>query len=83
MDSSILDLKKQVPDIIRALNRRKKVVVSYGDKKLALLQPLPEGMSGEEDVRDNPLFGIWRDREEFADPAATVRAMRRGRYRDL
>lgn len=79
MASSVLDLKNQLPDILRALNRQEKVVVSYGDRKLALLQPLPEGVDAESDIRDNPAFGIWRDREDLADPAAYVRTIRRGR----
>lgn len=77
MGSSVLDLKKQLPDILRALKRQEKVVVSYGDKKLALLQPLPEGADVENDIRDNPAFGIWRNREDLADPAAYVRVSRR------
>ncbi len=79
MASSVLDLKKQLPDILRALKRQEKIVVSYGNKKLALLQPLPESADVESDVRSNPAFGMWRDREEFADPAAFVRSIRRGR----
>ncbi len=79
MASSVLDLEKQLPDVLRALKRQEKVVVSYGRKKLALLQPLPADADTEGNVRDNPLFGIWRDREEFADPAAFVRSIRRGR----
>ncbi len=79
MASSVLDLKKQLPDILRALKRQEKIVVSYGGKKLALLQPLPESVDVESDVRNNPAFGMWRDREEFADPAAFVRSIRRGR----
>lgn len=82
MTSSVLDLQKQLPDILRALKRREKIVVSYGRKKLALLQPLSDDAdreSDEGDVRKNPAFGMWRDREEFADPAAFVRAVRRGR----
>lgn len=78
MDMSVLDLEKQVPDIIRALKRRKKVIVSYGDKKLALLQPLPD-----DDVRDNPAFGMWRDRTDLANPDAVVRAIRQGRKHAL
>lgn len=82
MASSVLDLEKQLPDVLRALKRREKVVVSYGSKELALVQPLSEGADAD-DVRNSPLFGIWRDREEFADPAAFVRSIRRGRNHAL
>ena len=78
MDSPVLNLEKQLPDILRALKRQEKVVVSYGRKKLALLQPLPDG-TAENDIRESPVFGMWRDRKDFADPAAAVQRVRKGR----
>ncbi|EIJ33666.1 DUF2281 domain-containing protein [Thiothrix nivea] len=29
---------------------------------------------------DTPLYGLWQDREEMADPAAYVRHLRRSRF---
>lgn len=81
MSSSVLDLQKQLPDILRALKRKEKIVVSYGKKKLALIQPIseaepPKKTYPEGDLRNSPLFGIWKDREDMADPAAYVRSIR-------
>lgn len=36
----------------------------------------------EASVTDNPLFGMWRDREDMADVAAYVRKLRAGRFND-
>ena len=79
MNESVLDLKKQMPDILRALKRREKVIVSYGGKKLALMQPLSEGEKETMDIRSNPAFGMWSERDDLVDPASVVREMRKGR----
>lgn len=28
------------------------------------------------DIRDNPAFGLWRDRDDLTDPVAAVRSLR-------
>lgn len=33
-------------------------------------------------VSDNPLFGMWRDRDDMADVAGYVRAIRASRFSD-
>lgn len=35
-----------------------------------------------EDFADNPLFGMWRDREDMADVAGYVRKLRASRFND-
>jgi hypothetical protein len=37
---------------------------------------------GEEFVTDDPLFGMWRDREDMADVAGYVRKLRASRFND-
>jgi hypothetical protein len=36
----------------------------------------------EEFVTDDPLFGMWRDREDMADVAGYVRKLRTSRFND-
>ena len=79
MKASILDLRRRMPDILKALDRRESVVISYRGKDRALLQPLPAKSDEPVDPRDDPAFGLWRDRDEWADPAAAVRRLREGR----
>ena len=45
----------------------------------AIRQLLEEAMRRHA-VTDNPLFGIWQDREDVADVAAHVRRLRETRY---
>ena len=36
----------------------------------------------EEFVADDPLFGMWRDREDMADVAGYIRSIRASRFND-
>jgi hypothetical protein len=38
--------------------------------------------ASDEYVTDDPLFGMWRDREDMADVAAYVRSIRASRFND-
>lgn len=42
----------------------------------------PAGAPAEEFVTDDPLFGMWRDREDMADVAGYVRSIRASRFND-
>ena len=44
-------------------------------------QAAQEQETGNE-FADNPLFGMWRDREDMADVAAYVRKLRASRFND-
>jgi hypothetical protein len=41
-----------------------------------------EAQDGAHDFSDDPLFGMWRDREDMADVAGYVRAIRADRFSD-
>jgi hypothetical protein len=41
-----------------------------------------QGQPAEEFVTDDPLFGMWRDREDMADVAGYVRKLRASRFSD-
>jgi transcriptional regulator with XRE-family HTH domain len=42
----------------------------------------PQAAPAEEFVTDDPLFGMWRDREDMADVAGYVRKLRASRFND-
>ena len=42
----------------------------------------PAALPAEEFVGDDPLFGMWRDREDMADVAGYVRSIRASRFND-
>jgi hypothetical protein len=41
-----------------------------------------QGQPAEEFVTDDPLFGMWRDREDVTDVAGYVRKLRASRFND-
>ena len=47
-------------------------------KSKAELVPVREGRAGSK-IHDQPIFGMWKDRKDMADPSAYVRAIRKNR----
>jgi hypothetical protein len=43
---------------------------------------IEEEAPAAEDFADDPLFGMWRDREDMADVAGYVRKLRASRFND-
>lgn len=43
---------------------------------------IEEEPQGAEDFADDPLFGMWRDREDMTDVAGYVRKLRASRFDD-
>ena len=44
------------------------------------IEPAPRAARAGAFVTDDPAFGIWRDRDDMADPPAHVRQIRQPRY---
>ena len=81
MNASFLDLRTRSREILGALERNEKITLFYRGKPKAVISPIEETETPK--VEDLPAFGIWADRDDMADPAAYVRELRKGRYRDL
>ncbi len=83
MNASIVDLRYKMKDVLRAIDRGETVTVLYRGKAKAKLMPVgvSPGVSGPGAGRtqDQPLFGLWKDREDLADPASYVRNLRQTR----
>lgn len=82
MNASIVDLRYHMKDVLRAINRGETVTVLYRGKEKAKLTPIapPSSASGKAmKVEDTPLFGMWKDRDDMADPIAYVRKLREPR----
>jgi hypothetical protein len=51
--------------------------VLYRGKERAKLTPIaPASGSGAPKTKDQPLFGLWKDREDISDPASYLRRLR-------
>lgn len=83
MNATIVDLRYRMKDVLRAINRGETVTVLYRGKAKAVLMPIspPLGASekGAPRTADQPLFGLWKDRDDLTDPASWLRKLRQPR----
>ena len=83
MNATIVDLRYHMKDVLRAIDRGETVTVLYRGKEKAKLMPIvpAPGASrkGALKTKDQPLFGLWKDREDLTDPASYVRNLRHPR----
>ena len=59
---------------------RAKLAKDSGTLVTVRIEAEPRPAAGETFVTDDPLFGMWRDREDMADVAAYVRKLRARRF---
>lgn len=80
MEASILDLRRRMADIMKALDRNESVKISYRGRQRAILVPTgPMGTTKKQPLRDHPAFGMWKDHEELKDVTDHVRRLRQNR----
>ena len=77
MNATIVDLRYNMKNVLRAIDRGETVTVLYRGKERAKLTPItPAPSSGAPKTKDQPLFGLWKDRDNISDPASYVRRLR-------
>jgi antitoxin (DNA-binding transcriptional repressor) of toxin-antitoxin stability system len=77
MKATIVDLRYNMKHVLRAIDRGETVTVLYRGKERAKLTPIaPAPGSGTPGTKDQPLFGLWKDREDIGDPASYLRRLR-------
>jgi antitoxin (DNA-binding transcriptional repressor) of toxin-antitoxin stability system len=77
MNATIVDLRYNMKQVLRAIDRGETVTVLYRGKEKAKLTPIaPTPDSRAPKTKDQPLFGLWKDREEMNDPASYLRHLR-------
>jgi antitoxin (DNA-binding transcriptional repressor) of toxin-antitoxin stability system len=77
MNATIVDLRYNMKNVLRAIDRGETVTVLYRGKERAKLTPLTAApSSGGPKAKDQPLFGLWKDREDMSDPASYLRQLR-------
>jgi antitoxin (DNA-binding transcriptional repressor) of toxin-antitoxin stability system len=80
MNATIVDLRYKMKHVLRAIDRGETVTVLYRGKPKAKLTPIaPASGAGAAKTKDQPLFGLWKDREDMSDPASYIRRLRRAR----
>jgi len=83
MEASIVDLRRRMKDILKALDRNETITITYHGSPRAKLVPIDEAHKNRSRAKDDPSFGMWADREDMKDVKAYVRRLRRNRYSDL
>ena len=77
MNATIVDLRYNMKHVLRAIDRGETVTVLYRGKERAKLTPIAASpSSGAPKTKDQPLFGLWKDREDISDPASYLRHLR-------
>ncbi|HEY3825882.1 MAG TPA: hypothetical protein VGL82_15060 [Bryobacteraceae bacterium] len=77
MNATIVDLRYNMKHVLRAIDRGETVTVLYRGKERAKLTPIaPASGGGAPKTKDQPLFGLWKDREDMSDPASYLRRLR-------
>jgi len=83
MNATIVDLRYRMKDVLRAIDRGETVTVTYRGKAKAALMPISPLLrapdKGTPKTADQPLFGLWNDRDDLTDPASWVRNLRQPR----
>ena len=73
---------EHVPVAELPLAWRVKLAKAAGATVTVRIEEEAPAAQAEEFVTDDPLFGMWRDREDMADVAGYVRSIRASRFND-
>ena len=79
MEASILDLRRRMAEVLRALDRNESVTILYRGRRRAILVPTGPANGKRRPVSSLPGFGMWKDHEKLEDVAGHVRKLRRNR----
>jgi len=83
MKASILDLRRRMSTILRALDRNEPVTILYRGKVKGVLYPATEGKNGKQKAAAHPAFGMWGKRKYLKNVDKFVRDIRKGRCNDI
>ena len=83
MKASVLDLRRRMKEILRALDRKEPVTILYRGKEKAVLYPSESRGGRAGSVAEHAAFGMWKDRDDMRDVKEVVRNFRKGRSRAL
>ncbi len=78
MKATILDMRRNPKKILDAIERNEVVTLTNRGKPVARVEPIRK--SERPSIKDQEAFGMWAERSDMADPAAWVRAQRKGRF---
>lgn len=78
MKVSILDLRRRMGDVLRALEEDEPVTILHRGKEKGIIYPSP-ARQARSVVTEHPAFGMWRDRDDLQNVDQVVRNLRKAR----
>jgi len=79
MQVSIVDLRRRMPEVLRALSHNEVVTILYRGKPRGKIYPVNEPKIKRRPVWEQPAFGMWKDRKDMKDVEQFVRRLRKAR----
>jgi hypothetical protein len=80
MKATILDLRRQMGEVLKSLDRNEPVTIFHRGKQKGVLYPVKSATSQSGAVNGHPAFGMWKKRAELSDVDQHVRRLRKGRH---
>ena len=77
MKASILDLRRHMSAILKALDRNENVTLTYRGHEKATI--VPKKTAHKVSMENHPAFGLWQNRKDIQDVEVAVRNIRKGR----
>jgi antitoxin (DNA-binding transcriptional repressor) of toxin-antitoxin stability system len=77
MKASILDFRRHMGRILKALDRNENVTITYRGQEKATI--IPKKVSRTVDIQSHAAFGLWAKRNDMQDVDTMVRNIRKGR----
>ena len=78
MHATAKDLRFNSKSLLDVVSRGEEVIITYRGKPCAKLIPLNE--SNKKEFKSDPLFGIWKDKQDVKNVEKYVRKLRKGRF---
>jgi antitoxin (DNA-binding transcriptional repressor) of toxin-antitoxin stability system len=83
MKATILDLRRKMSKVLRALDRNEPVTLLYRGREKGVIHPAGRRKGRTESASKHTAFGMWKHRSDIKNVAEHVRRMRKGRSHAL
>ncbi len=83
MKASVVQLRYQMKEVLRALRRNERVQVLYHGKTAGIIIPVRRKSSRAIKVEGHPFFGMSEASQSKSAVDLAMKQLRGGRYRDL
>jgi prevent-host-death family protein len=83
MKASILDLRRRMGDVLKALEKNEPVTILHRGKEKGVIYPVSDRQEQAVSVTEHPAFGMWKDRDDLRDVEQVVQNLRKPRHHAL